>query len=207
MGDRQLNVNSYLNTEEISKYYFQYIHLKTFFNVKFLLPYLIYISNGEIPLKFMYSFKIFDEKKITYNSITNELRYPEIDSLIYLGLFHNNIKLAELPETNEDYYESIISNSQVVLLNEIKTILAKHNSSFVIIIPPSYDKLKFSNNDITKLEKIFGKKFIYDFSGENFITSNKNLYYEETHFIPKVWDIILDSIANSNTNIHSFKLK
>lgn len=207
LGDRQLNINSYLNTEGISRIYFHYIHLKTFFNSKFFFPYLIYMSNGERLSKFMYKLRIFDEKKIKYNSVTNEIRYPEIDSLINCGLYHSSNKLSELPDNREGYFEPIISESQLNLLNEIRSILDKQNSSYKIIIPPSYDKMKLASDDIRILDNILGEENIYDFSGENTITKNKLLYYEQTHFLPKVWDMLLDSIYDTSKSLAPVKVK
>jgi len=92
------------------------------------------------------------------------------------------------------FYPECINEIQIKYLTDIKKIFDKYSTNYKIVISPLYDQKKMDSSDYQKLDEIFGKDNIYDFSGINEITKVKENYYDIYHYRPHVADFILDSI-------------
>ena len=92
------------------------------------------------------------------------------------------------------YCEPVIKESQRQMLAEIKKIFTKHHTSYRIVISPQYDQIKFNPEDLRYLEDLFGKDFVFDFSGRNILTENYKNYYDKFHYRPQVSRQIMEII-------------
>lgn len=88
----------------------------------------------------------------------------------------------------------LIDETTLQLLNQIKSIFADQQTSYKIIIAPSYDQQRLNPADVKMLNEIFGPENVYDFSGKNRFTADMNNYYEHRHFKPAVADSMLKTI-------------
>ena len=76
----------------------------------------------------------------------------------------------------------------------IKNIFEKHNTKYKIIISPLYDQVPMEKEQIELLERIFGKEYIYNFSGKNQFTEPIYNFYENSHYRPHVANEIMEII-------------
>jgi hypothetical protein len=61
-------------------------------------------------------------------------------------------------------------------------------------VSPLYDQLKLNPQDKEKLDSIFGKHNVFDFSGINEFTKDSLNYYEASHYRPHVAKRLLEII-------------
>ena len=101
-------------------------------------------------------------------------------------------------DTIQHYGKPEIGPEQLRLLNNIKSILAAHHTNYRIVISPLYDQLKLDPADRAALEQIFGKEYVFDFSGINNITADKHNYYEISHYRIPACTYILDRIYDGS---------
>ena len=97
-------------------------------------------------------------------------------------------------ETTSQFEPVSILNNQKLMLENIATILKKHDSNAKIVISPLYDQLQLNEKDLAYLKNLFGPNNVYDFSGINRITSDYKNYYENSHYRPHVAKEIMDTI-------------
>jgi hypothetical protein len=156
-----------------SKLSFQFEFVKAFFDRKFYFGYSTY--------KF---FKIYNGTKQYhiwgYTAKNNELNDVFTEQLIKKDSinYYKNVKpLFKKPPVKQHFSDQIVGKNQRLLLQKMAEILSKKHTNFKIIITPHSDQIKIANSDLKKLEKIFKKKNVYDFSGKNWITNNIHNYY------------------------------
>ena len=172
---------------------FQFKFFKSYMNTKFLLAYYNFkCTNNYKPwMKF-----IISNEKATLDSITNEMRIPNIDKTIDADRKKYIVEKGKLfYDRKGETADSInrIKKHQIFVLKDIKRLLEKHKTNYKIISGPLYDQITFSKNDKKILNAIFGNKF-YDFTGKNKFTENKENYYESSHFRAHVGNEILETI-------------
>jgi len=90
--------------------------------------------------------------------------------------------------------QKVITEKGRYHLTMIYLLLQKKKCPVKVVIAPWYDQVPLHPDDIALLEKTFGKKNVYDYSGVNPITENIRNYYEHKHFRPFVADSILNRI-------------
>ena len=90
-----------------------------------------------------------------------------------------------------------IKPEQVYMLYQIARILQKHNTNYKVVISPLYEQVRFSAPDKRILVRLFGDH-LYDFSGKNSFTDPETNYYEDSHYLPKVGDSIMNIIYKSS---------
>jgi hypothetical protein len=95
--------------------------------------------------------------------------------------------------------EPVIKNNQRQMLEEIKKIFTKHHTSYRIVISPQYDQIKFNPEDLRYLENLFGKDFVFDFSGRNILTGTYNNFYDVFHYRPQVSRQIMEIIYETDS--------
>ena len=130
-----------------------------------------------------------NEKYIAFN-VKNKEKQIQTDKD---GYYKKRKKLFYVRDSNDN--EKVLGKQivpqGVEFLKEIRGIFKKHNTNYTIIISPLYDQKKINQNDLDILIEIFGKENVYDFSGKNYITNQKNNYYEPSHYRTCVGDEIL----------------
>jgi hypothetical protein len=173
-----------------SKLAFHFEYLKAYFDRHFFLDFLKY--------KIFHYYNNTKQYHIWgYKTINNELDDVFTEQLIKKDSlnYYNNVKSLFIKKDNNEYVSTpIIGKAQELLLLKMANILNKKQTNFKIIITPHSDQIKISKSDLTKIEKIFKKKNVYDFSGKNWITTNIQNYYEPNHYKPYVADSILKII-------------
>lgn len=87
--------------------------------------------------------------------------------------------------------EAVIGEAQLRYLTEIKAIFDKDRSDYKIIISPLYDQVSLNRADLARLENIFGKARVFNYSGKNDITVNMRNFYDPDHYRPFIADAIL----------------
>ena len=76
----------------------------------------------------------------------------------------------------------------------IKKIFEKHNTRYKVVISPIYNQVPMEKEQIELLEQIFGKEYIYNFSGKNQFTEPLHNFYETSHYRPHVANEIMKKI-------------
>jgi len=191
---------------------FHYMQTENF--LKFQLEYFLDYITTDFFLQY-FAFKIFNykgslsEKIFENDQLFRQMKYDNRQNdWIFIGdsisisknedSFYNARKnIFPKRKDYEAFAERKIDDSQLLLLNDIKLILEKHNSDYRVVISPLYDQLKIDSIDLIELNKIFGDERVYNFSGKNEITENIRNYYEFSHYRPKVGSLILDSLYTS----------
>lgn len=87
----------------------------------------------------------------------------------------------------------IISKDKETILNKIKLILDKNNTTYKIVISPGYYLTNPAINpmDLNILYNIFGESNVYNYSGDNNLTHDYNNFSDPNHFGLHVgWHII-----------------
>lgn len=90
--------------------------------------------------------------------------------------------------------EPVLFQRQRVLLDEIRKVLRRHNTSVRVIISPDYNQKELHPDDRKFLQSIFGKENVYDFSGINEFTEDYHNYYESGHYRPLLGNKLLERI-------------
>lgn len=175
---------------------FQMEFIKAFFNRGFLTEYINFRLSNKIKKSIMDG-GYLDNTPVEYDLAANE---------VYLNYYENKIK-----KNPSDYYldgkarfykrsnvfssyAPTIEDSQKRLLEEIYEILSNSKIDYRIVISPLYNQIKFNVEDFNYLSELFGSKNVYDFSGNNNITTNIMNYYDWSHYRPHVAKYILDVI-------------
>jgi hypothetical protein len=133
---------------------------------------------------------IIETRPVDYNPITNDFYVKiydeemEKDAQAYIRRHAN--AYPERDTVHLKYTNAVINKQQEEWLSDIKRILNKHHTNYKIVLSPVYDMHYFNRRDLAKLQSIFGKEHVYDFSGKNSYTRNQENYYESFHYRPCV---------------------
>ncbi len=181
--------------------FFYLTFIRSALSYKFIFSNLVYKLTGK---HYEFMDKYLHKKspyKNRYNNFTGDIWYSAdseimIDSLSYYnkritaGVFKRDNK-SEIKKS-----KSLIKETQIKYLQEIKYILEKNNIKIKIVISPLFSQRKLNEEDNDLLKNIFGKENIFDFSGKNHLTENIGNYYEASHYRPHVANQIMDLIYN-----------
>lgn len=80
----------------------------------------------------------------------------------------------------------------------IRKLLSEKKVDYVIVIPPDFNKQKIEPKIKNTLVTLFGNK-LFDFTGNNRITRDSTLNFENLHFTSAAGRLILDSIYHAKT--------
>ncbi len=179
-----------------SKIDFQVECLKAFFDVNFLTAYTTFLFTHRVS-KDMTDKLLLNNIESHYDPATNEESFPAYEAQIAkdkdafygprLGLFYKR-------DTIQKYAPPTIGSEQRQLIYNIKSIFDDNHTNYRLVISPLYDQVKFDTTDLSVLDSIFGKQYVFDFSGINDITQNMYNYYENSHYRPFIANRIMDSI-------------
>jgi len=175
-----------------SKFLYQLTFFKAFFKDMYFVKYF----DKLIFKKYRpYMYGAFENKHMLYTPVNNDFIFQGYidqireDSAAYYArdLFYaRSIEEQVSPETIAPY--------QVQYLNEIKTILDKHQSHYKVVFGPNYDQIKVNPKDLDLVKSIFGEERVFDFTGQNRFTNELSNYYEIYHYKPLVARQILEEI-------------
>ncbi len=84
-------------------------------------------------------------------------------------------------------------DAEIGYLRRIREILARHGTSYRVVVSPCYDQIPLDEGRRTLLAELFGENF-HDFSGVNRFTNSIYNYYEDSHYRPHVANEIMESI-------------
>lgn len=174
-----------------SYYDFHSVCFKGYLNPKFLYSY--YMAKLIKEYKpYMVGF-LFD-KRIIYDPIDNQMKLVDLENAIIQDSdkYYNEHPIKSVDQESIDEFNHI-GKLHFRMLYEIKQIFEKNKSNYKVILPPLYDKVKYTKFDYDLMSDLFGNH-LYDFSGKNEITVNKLNYYEMSHFRPHVGDSIFNII-------------
>lgn len=166
-----------------------------FCNPTFFVSYFNYISNHKYK-SWMGGY--IENRKIKYNPISNQMTNIDQNELIKTNpskYYDERNHLFYIRNKNElrDSIKRI--NSEILFkLKNIKNIFNNNKTNYKIIISPLYEQIAINKHDLFIINKIFGSKHVFNFSGKNYLNESKFNFYENSHYLPKVGDIILDSI-------------
>ena len=177
-----------------SKIKFHFTFLKAFYKNNFLLKFFYSIIG-----KYFYSIPRQDERLMQVDPIHNGLILRDIDNYIERSEqdYYDNAPGWYFPQQNFRILNKKIHSTDSLYLEGIKEIFKKDRTNYKIVISPQYNMSKISSDDLLILNQIFDNK-VFDFSGNNFLTSNKYNYYEKSHYRRKVGKRIMEEIYNNN---------
>lgn len=128
-----------------------------------------------------------DSSIIGYGKIHYNEKYNlRIDAKIKSGFFK---KIPSKPQ----FLKSQISGDEEKLLDKILLLFLNKKTNYKIVITPLYNQKVFAESDFAILNSKFGKR-LFDFSGKNIFTENKNNYADKIHFSDLVSKTIIDSV-------------
>jgi len=178
---------------------FQYTFLTTFLSNKFFIPFIFSKVNLKIPKSLEYP-DIFDLRTFEYDSVNNDIIFASAEKEIAdtKESYYKKYQIsAERPNNGiKRYYDRLINEEQLKDFMEIKSIIDKNKANIILIVYPDYNQVYFNLNDIENLQKLFGSKNIFDYSGVNKYTNDLTNYYDLLHIRSFVGDEILQQIFN-----------
>jgi hypothetical protein len=170
---------------------YQLIFFKAYLSMPFTQYFLDYVWSRKYK---PYMKGYIEYRKVKFDTITNEQQILDQEYEIINNPKSYYEKRKELfyerPATERTDSAQRIGETALQMLEEIRDILNKNNSDYRIVLSPLYEQIKFSQNDLTILRKLF-PGHVYDFSGKNSFTDKITNYYEISHFRPSVGDSIL----------------
>lgn len=179
-------------------YYWTFI--LSWFDSIFFIKYLDYSLFG-VPRE--YSKDIIEPRNIDYDPVYNNFFITKIDEELrlrpeayYSDMIKNNLFYKkQIPPMIE---KSQIDDKAIEYLHEISEIFKNNNTNYKLVISPQYNTPKFNIKDYDILIEIFGSENVFDFSGENTITTDYTNYYERSHYRPEVGRQIFEIIYSKD---------
>ncbi len=141
--------------------------------------------------------KLLVSDAMRYDPVTGDLVQTERDRLIRANgakYFANLAVFYPRDFTVKRYSPPVLRGPQLALLREIKRILTAQKTHYKVVITPNYDLNYLDRGDLERLQEIFGKDNVYDYSGINEYTRDIHNYYENSHFRPDVARRIMEEI-------------
>lgn len=162
----------------------------------FLFPYLKYRITGRVEpgMKRMNPYgRIRDSKN-------NDAFNPREKMIEQEGEAYWRNRKQEFPERDgiAVVEEPVLFQRQRVLLEEIRKVLRRHDTSVRVLISPDYSQKELHPDDRKILQGIFGKENVYDFSGINEFTEDYHNYYESGHYRPLLGNQLLERVYNTH---------
>ena len=180
---------------------FQLEFFKSFLSPHFFIAYLDFKLSGNIK-PYMKTGFLIDDRPTEYDIITNEIRFEMFETLISEGKYYTEErkKIFYQRDTIQKYSPAAIAEKQKIILKDIFNIFSKYGTNYRIIINPLYQQIKLNKQDLDYLNQLFGRKYVFDFSGINKFTSDYNNYYEIAHYRPHVAREIMKLIYEGENN-------
>ena len=145
---------------------------------------------------------------VSFDPITNdwdgENKYADLDNPPQKDSLKNLSQIAKkaflkqtenLSDNNLSISKDLINDGFRQQLEHIRAIFLKNKTNYKIVISPTFCYLNpaISPKDLTILYSVFGERNVYDYSGENELTSDYNNFFDPDHFGQFIgWHIIED---------------
>jgi len=175
---------------------FHMVNFKSFCTLEFIIGYYSFYLTGK---ENSFTRGIIQNRGIDIDSVSNQVYLSSWDEQLrknpkeYYDI-RGQLFYQRIGERTESV--SRMGLDHIVLLNEIKKILLRHNTNYKVILSPVYDQVRFAIEDKAILQNIFGDQ-LYDFTGRNFITESDTNWYEPYHFRPFIADTIMRIIYSN----------
>ncbi len=171
--------------------------IKASLNLKFLAAYIDY-SLFKVHRSYMGNLIRHTKYPHTVNKYTCDMYYGYdkhlkedaqgyYNVLLKKGVFYSRPRKKKIKKVK-------ITKLEVKQFKAISKIFKKHKTDYRIVISPMYDQIPFEKSQLQLLHKIFGKDYVFDFSGKNTFTENIRNYYETSHYRPHVANKIMKII-------------
>ena len=127
---------------------------------------------------------------------------PERDSLNKCSEISKGVLFKEIEsvtDSNQTQSVPLLTEDLLEKLIHIKRVFDKHHTDYKIIISPAiyYTHQAINIEDLKKIECVFGKEKVFDYSGKNNITVDCYNFSDPNHFGLSVgWQIIEDIYHN-----------
>lgn len=165
-----------------SKLRFHYESLMSFLNLKFLGA----LTHFELSKSFYpYMEGVLNSNPMKFDLITNGL--VSSGAMIELandslGYYKKRQEIFYARGDTSQFYQAQINENYINMLQDIKEVFDEDDTSYRIVINPQYNQLKINPDDLKVIKTIFGKDYVFNFSGKNEITDEIGNYYDRTHF-------------------------
>lgn len=169
---------------------YQSAYLQSFFDPKYLLPYLTYEITGHITPSMQ---GIIIEQVPTRDRITNEAIIPLEDSIRVQGeRFWSKRQWKDEPR-HPSTAPQVIAEGQIRRLREVVDFCHRHHTRIDIVISPNFDQEAFNPHDLAILRQLFGAHHVFDYTSDTTMT-DYHQYYDPAHYRPVVANRILKQI-------------
>jgi hypothetical protein len=173
---------------------FQLEFFKDFFDKDFLFAYMDMSFSGKLK-PYMIEKDIMSLICFQYDSRANEIYQAKIENEIAANNYYSAREhIFYKRDSVLKYTTPVLRAGQKKLLRNMKTIMNELHTSYRIVISPLYNQLQFNQADLITLQQIFGKEYVFDFSGINSLTDDRHNYYETSHYRPKVCTEIMNAV-------------
>ncbi len=177
--------------------WFQMLFFKVFLHHSFFWAYIDLTWSGQFK-PYMAEDGIFDDYILHYDAATNEQTLQHFEEQIatdtisyYASRMHY---FYERDSNHLVVYTPMIQKSQKEMLQEIASVLKRHQTQFHFLISPLYEAMPIHAEDVHWLKQTFGAERVHDFSGWNEYTRNYLNYYEDSHYRPHVAKSMMDRV-------------
>lgn len=177
--------------------YFHYSNFKAAMNLKFQLSNILRMFVGSS----IHQLPLLESYTLDYNAKANEFLPTFAETQITNKTYYT-------PQKMQCFYKrdttiqpvNVLRPENIAILNQICDILKRNKTNYKIVISPLYNQIPLHTEDLTILQKHFGSKNIFNFSGKNRITEDYRNYYEQSHYRQKVASQILQIIYEKDTH-------
>lgn len=168
---------------------FQTLQAGAFFAHLFFVKYLDFETFGQLR---PYMLDVFEQYPLRQVRETNDLVFQGYEDELNAGEDAYYARHAATFTEREPYdAPAMFGARQIAELEEVARIFEKHGTRVRIIVSPLYGQGRLAASDRERLERLFGKERVFDFSGKNAITDDVRNYYEISHYRPHVANELL----------------
>lgn len=144
---------------------------------------------------------VVDRRKMGYDAHYNDVYYEWHDEAIKkdsVAFFNHLSEIISCSKKDTAYDVEYINNKNYYLIEEIADMFKQDNTNVKVILGPFHDRIFFNRSDLKKLQDLFGKENVFDYTGINEFTAHVYNFYDAPHFRPRVANAIMDSIYLQN---------
>ena len=181
-----------------SVYNFQYKHFIKVFDLRFIGALLDYLVNRNFK-PYMSSYLLNEQSCL--DLISNEYQNFSIqEELKQDSIGYYQRRADKFPEQDGQFreYRPQISEAQIEMMREMKSIFGKMSTNYRIIVAPNYQQISVNRSDLEIIRMIFGEEAVFDFTGINNITDEISNFYDPLHFKVFVGKQLLDIVYSNN---------
>lgn len=175
----------------------QAANLKGYFTDFYFLKYMDYVARGRVD-GFNRSVLGIARGDVHIDPATNDFYFAWFDrALAADSQAYYRSHPADFPPrdaTPPPCADPAIGPEQRALLEKIQAIFKKHRTDVRIVLSPDYRQVCLAPADVAALKELFGADRVFDYTGVNPWTADRNNFYDMGHVRPEVADRILAEI-------------